>query len=101
MRRGNAAVAKAAGTSSPTLRMNLWAEADGFFAQAVSKATTSSAKATLSNNAASAFIDAANSLNAAGDKSRAREAFRHAKGFASKDAALLKQIDEWLDQIGG
>ena len=101
MRQGADAVTTAAGTSSPSLRMNLWTQADGLFTEAIAGARSASAKAALSSSAANSFIDAANSLNAAGERSKAREALRHAKGFASQDAALLKQIDEWLDQIGG
>ena len=101
MRDGADAVLKAADTSSPALRMNFWTQADGFFTAAIEGARGASAKAALSNRAANSFIDAATGLNAAGERSKAREALRHAKGFASQDAALLKQIDEWLDQIGG
>lgn len=101
LRSADEAVDRAVAIDSPGLRQEHWATADSLFAQVIALAPNDYARAQYSIRASNKYISAANTLMEVGEREKAREAFRHAKGFANGDATMISEIDRAIAQLGG
>ena len=94
-------VDEASVSESSELRQKLWSDADTLYVQAIDKAVVQSDKDGLGIRASNKYVQAAESLIRAGYRDRAREAYRHAKGFAESDQGQADQIDKAIEALGG
>jgi hypothetical protein len=101
LRSADTSVDEAALTDSPTLRQMLWTEADGLFAEAINSASDPRDQDIISAYATNKYVTTANALIQQGERSRAREAFMRAKGFARNDPDLVREIDDAIEVLGG
>ena len=101
MAAGEWQVAMAAATESPGLRVEQYSQADQSFASAISGARTDTQRRSLSLRAATIYVDVAQEQIVRGEFARAREAYRRAKGFAQVDPALMTEIDQAIESLGG
>ena len=90
----------AAETESPGMRLQLYSDADVLYSQAID-ASPDANKVQMSLRASNKYVSVGNSLIQVGQRERAREAYRRAKGYAQVDPELLSQIDLALEQLGG
>jgi serine/threonine-protein kinase len=101
LRNADEAIDEAAVTESPTLRQQLWTRADGLYAQAINSVSDSRDQDEISDYATDKYVTTANGLIQIGERSRAREAYMRAKGFARNDPDLVREIDAAIEVLGG
>ena len=101
LRDADVAVDEAALTESPTLRQLLWTRADSLYAEAINSVGDPRDQDEISAYATNKYVTSANALIQQGERSRAREAFMRAKGFARNDPALVREIDAAIEHLGG
>ncbi len=95
------AVDNAMGTSDPAARLTMWLDADAKYMNAVDAAASDSDKAFVMKWASDKYLATGDLLAKGGERTRAREAYRRARGFSSGDVERTAQLDEAIQQVGG
>ncbi|HXH60819.1 MAG TPA: protein kinase [Fimbriimonadaceae bacterium] len=94
------AVDAAAISDSPAMRQEMWTKADDLFGRAIEAATTAPIKTDIMVRAWNKYVIVGDALGNRGLDDRAREAYRHAKGFATSPEQI-RQADKAITDHGG